>query len=182
MPTRCWMAPEMPIAMYIFGSDGLAGTAHLAFHGKPAGVADGPRGRQFGAQRVAKLSQPARMLPASLMPRPTETIIRRRPGPPRAAIRGTAPAAGCESARANRRRQDLDRGGSCGNTVGAVGARLQRSEVRGVPRQADVRIHLALKSCRTSTSCPLSTRCATTSLTATRPSRVASLGRKSRTW
>ena len=35
---------------------------------------------------------------------------------------------------------------------------------------------------KTTTTAPASTRCATTSLTATVPREVASLGRKSRTW
>ena len=54
MPTRCWMAPEMPTAMYSLGATVWPGTAHLPLHGQPAGVADRPRGGQFGAERVGQ--------------------------------------------------------------------------------------------------------------------------------
>ena len=37
------------------GRDGLAGAADLALHGKPAVVADGARGGEFGAERLGEL-------------------------------------------------------------------------------------------------------------------------------
>ena len=53
---------------------GLPGTADLALHGQPAGVADGTRGRQLGAERLRPAARPRAMCSCALMPRPTATI------------------------------------------------------------------------------------------------------------
>jgi hypothetical protein len=49
------MAPEIPTGEVHFGRYCLAGAADLAFHGKPASIADGTRCREFGAERLGQL-------------------------------------------------------------------------------------------------------------------------------
>ena len=41
IPARCWMAPEMPAAMYSWGDNGLAGLADLVRVRIPASIDGG---------------------------------------------------------------------------------------------------------------------------------------------
>ncbi len=183
MPTRCWIAPEIPTATYIFGATVWP---------------ELPTWRSMGSQPASQMGRDAAssapsasasfctigMLSASLMPRPTETMIS-------AALRSTAR---CDSRNSSSglvrisrggklRRERLDRRGACGELVGAERPGLQRGEVRRVACEADVGVHLALEELAHQHQLRRFRRDApTTSLTATVPSAVASLGRKSRTW
>ena len=62
IPTRCWIAPEMPTATYTLRRHRLAGTPHLPFHRQPPVVADRPRRRQFGAKRLGEFLHHRQML------------------------------------------------------------------------------------------------------------------------
>ena len=55
MPTACWMAPEMPEGQVQLRRHGLPGAADLPLERQPAGVADRPRGRDLGAERLGEL-------------------------------------------------------------------------------------------------------------------------------
>ena len=54
MPVRCWIAPEMPIAMYNSGRDDLAGLSDLHLVRRVAGIHRGARGADRGAELVGE--------------------------------------------------------------------------------------------------------------------------------
>ena len=186
MPTRCWMAPEIPTAMYIFGRDGLAGAAHLALHGQPAVVADGPGCGQLGAQCLRRASSTMRDVLGlfdAAADRDDDLGGVQVHGV--RAIRGKVRAVWCGSATASRLGVNIStvRGCRLRRVVGAEGSGLNGGEVRRIAREADIGVDLALEKLPDTARVRRFRRDEPiTSLTSTRPSAVASLGAKSRTW
>ena len=57
MPVRCWIAPEMPMAMYMLRGDDLSGLADLHFVGSIAGIDGGARCAHRSADLVGEAEQ-----------------------------------------------------------------------------------------------------------------------------
>ena len=59
MPARCWIAPEMPTAIYSSRRDDLAGLSDLVVVGHEAGIDRRARRAERGVQLVGELFEHA---------------------------------------------------------------------------------------------------------------------------
>ena len=125
--------------------DRLAGAADLALHRQPAASQIG-RDAASSAPSASASFCTSGMFSASLMPRPTETMISAAAEIHRALrFAEQLQRLGADLAGRDLRRELLHRRGARRNLIGAVRARLQRSELRSRAAEADIRVHLALK-------------------------------------
>ena len=165
--------------------DRLPGAADLALHRQPAGVADRPRRRELGAERLGQLLRERQMFACSLMPRPTDDDPLGLRQVDRL-LRFLERRLGLLADRRRRRPSTASARTGAGDAplrrlVGAERADLERDEVRRRPLRHDVGGQLALEHRpheRASSPPPLLTP--VTSVTSARSSRAASFGAKSR--